>query len=242
MIKRNLVTQEELDTLAQIDKDCIRMHVCPPPKTFVGMEVRDGDGNLLDSFVMKSNSWVRNAYNMLATQVMGVNSSAGGTAFGAGALPLKTVTGATRQHANYYSVSTYGGNNRGGWAYPTAGDATYGIVVGSGDTAESFESIALASAIVNGVTSGTLSYAQQSLPVVSYDADSKKLTAVHARILNNNSGAEIIVKEVAWIIDEFLYSDRSKVMTSRDVLATPVTVPNAGQLTVTYTIEMTFPA
>ena len=59
-----------------------------------------------------------------------------------------------------------------------------------------------------------------------------------SKIFNNNSGAEITVSEVGLAG----YESGQSMLMCRDVLASPVTVPNAGQLTVTYTIEMTFPA
>ncbi len=219
MIKRNLVTQEELDTLAQIDRDCIRMHVCPPPKTFVSFEAQDAEGNVLDSFVMKSNSWVRNMYAVIATQCLGVPGITDlfVNDFGGGAL----VTGATWNITSPDDV-------RG-----TAGSTAKGMVVGTDTTAESFLSFKLGALIAPGNSSGTLAYQAQSAAVKSYNSETKKHTAVHSRIFNNNSGAGIVVSEVG-----IHWNYR---LLCRDVLSSPVPVPNGGQLTVTYTIEMTFP-
>jgi len=239
-MKRNLVTQEELDTLAQIDRDCIRMHVCPPPKTFVDMEVRNANGELVDGLTMKSNSWLRGAYNLLAFQFMNLrmNVTDGvATGYSAGSMNMKDTYANTRNNATIIGMSD-NDSILGG-----LGNAEKGIVVGTGDNAETLNGFQLSAKILHGAEVNKLSYAAQSTPVFSYASATKKWTSTITRIFNNNSGASITVKEVG------IYSAASGggvnvgFMLSRDLLTVEnyKTVPNGGQLTVTYTIEMTFP-
>jgi hypothetical protein len=65
-----------------------------------------------------------------------------------------------------------------------------------------------------------------------------------ARYFNNNSGADVSVNEVALALRG--YQPGSSVpynyMTARDKLIATVTVPNTGQLKVTYTVQLTYPA
>jgi hypothetical protein len=225
MIKRNLVTQEELDTLAQIDRDCIKMHVCPPPKTVVDMEVRDAGGVLVDGFTMKSNSWVRNAYNW---NDIALGSYSIGSAYEAGSLKGKRTNG---------TLITFDPLNQSSWGDDFGGSVDRGVVIGTGTTAESFEHFALSAVVPAGNASGQMAYNAMTYYEPTYDSGDKKWQQKRERVFNNNSGASITVNEVGMIMQHQSYP----VLMSRDLLSEGVTVPNGGQLTVTYTIEMTFP-
>jgi hypothetical protein len=230
-MKRNLVTAEELAAIERVNNDCMKLHICPPPVTFVDMEVKNAAGEVIDSFLMKSNSWVRNAYNTEACfmAIGGPTSTDGGSnTFREGSLKFKDTAGVERTT----SLVPLGIDNYLG----ASGNSTGGIQVGTGNSAESLDFYKLESLIANGNASGQMNYAAGTASL-SYNATSKKWTNVLSRIMNNNSGAPIDVKEVGLVN----YSSYPFLM-SRDLLATTVTVPNGGQLTVTYTIEMTFPA
>ena len=235
----NLLTQADRDMFDRIDRDCIAMHVPTPPKTFIELSVQDGAGVEVERYTDRAHSWVRNMYNVMMQYTMGINS-ASASGYGAGLTSLKTTDGALGNVVqpiapiNNLSLET-------GYLGP-ASDDTYGILVGTGSGIEGLDSFALTSKIPQGVASGQLSHAQQTL-TPSWSDVTKKFTALQSRIFNNNSGASIIVSEVAWVANYYWNSLKGKYcMLCRDLLASPVTVPNAGQLTVTYTIEMTFPA
>jgi hypothetical protein len=216
MIKRNLVTQDELDTLAQIDRDCIRMHVCPPPKTFIDMEVRNSGGNLIDGLTMKSNSWVRNAYNYF---------------FHSAAQNTSILIQSWSSTANTAQIAS----NNGGSLYTNGGStSTGGIMIGTSDAEENYTDRKLGNLITSGVATGQMSYVAGTA-TFNDDTVAKKMTAVKTRIFNNNSGAPITIKEVG-----FGYAE---ILACRDVLSEVnwKTVPNGGQLTVIYTIEMSYP-
>ena len=221
-----LLTQADRDMFDRIDRDCIAMHVPTPPKTFLKLEVRDGAGEVVEVYQDRAHSWVRNAYNILAVIWAGNRARTNELAYGAGTTQSKTSSG---------SQFTPGLN------IPAAALGQYGrgIIIGSQDDAESFDSYSLGMHITHGTTAGKLLYNAESLGTILYDDGLKKYTFPRARVFNNNSGGSIDVKEVGLALE---YSSETYVLISRDLLASTVTVPNAGQLTVTYTIEMTFPA
>jgi hypothetical protein len=232
-MKHNLITQKELDTLEQIDRDCISMHVCPPPKTFLNFKVTDAKGNEIFELIMKSNSWVRNAYNIMAMQIMGLNSNAGGTTYGAGKMGIKFTNGNTYATGN----SVYANGTQ---YIASIGIDTRGIVVGTGTIDEDFEAYSLNSKISNGTSIGNLSYVNETTPTLSYDSTNNKITATLSRFFNNNSGGLITINETALYFVSDAISGSSS-MVSRDKLSIPVPVPNTSQLCVTYTMEMTYP-
>lgn len=205
------------------------MHVCPPPKTFLRLDVVGPDGEPLERYEDRAHSWVRNAYNLQALYSLFAQSLTTG-AYEAGSLRCKLMSGTVGNNYGYNITNLV--------SVGTSANDTAGILVGSSNNAESFESFALGAKIANGNGAGQLSYQIQPYVAPIYDSVTKKWTSSPVRIFNNNSGASIDVNEVAMLA----MGPPTQIMVCRDVLATTITVPNAGQLTVTYTIEMTFPA
>jgi hypothetical protein len=97
--------------------------------------------------------------------------------------------------------------------------------------------------IANGVGAGQLSYIEQVGHAIAYNAGTRVLSNAMVRYFNNNSGNDIEVNEVALVVNQpqggTVYG---KWVQARDKLASTVTVPNTGQLKVTYTIQLTYPA
>ena len=64
------------------------------------------------------------------------------------------------------------------------------------------------------------------------------------RYFNNNSGADVDVTEVAIVSHGYRPNSSTDTyyMMARDLLTATVTVPDTGQLKVTYTIQLTYPA
>ena len=84
----------------------------------------------------------------------------------------------------------------------------------------------------------------QEAPVLSYDAGTKTLTDTLVRFMNNNSGGDITVREVGYIVKMqtgTAYS-MSNFLFSRDILSPEVLIPNAGQIRLQYTISLVYPA
>ena len=227
LVRINEITPEELNILQDIDRNCMAMHLPCPPKTFINMKVHE-KGELTLDYDFRSKSWVRNAHNMLLIVFSGFISS-GPATYGAGSTQCKEVGGSMNTLAYSYLPRTYNS---------TLGNSDCGIVLGSGNAAETFEEYALQTKIVHGTTSGKLSYAAQSSPVVSYDSGTKTWTVTFTRIFNNNSGGTVTIRETA------MYYDTKAgwiFMLCRDLLSSSVEVADTAQLTVTYTMTYTFP-
>jgi hypothetical protein len=213
----------------------------PVPEVFLEIEVRMPDGRVLHHHKQRSHSWVRNGYNILVSNMCQINGSDG--AFGAGFINLKTTGGATISSANGCSHEWHNFENADGKDYRgAAGITTNGIVVGSNAAAENFENSALGTLIANGVGAGQLSYVQGDAPVKSYNAGTLTYQVVHVRYMNNNSGGDVIVNEVGIYGSNYLDGSTKAYMVSRDKLGATVTVPNTGQLKVTYTFQTVYPA
>jgi len=227
----------ELRRLAQ------KLHI-PIPEVFLTLEVFDKDGKLIQRHRQRSHSWVRNAYNLLFCNLAG--KDADDTTFEAGKLSMKDTVAAV-YHGNYppYIVPGTGDSaDAVGKAYLAAASIdTSGILVGYGTTAESFEDYVIANLIAEGTTDDGLhlSYVESEATVITY-ADTT-LTATLIRYFNNNEATQSVdVKEVCIVANAYLVSASKKFVMSRDVLASTVTVPVTGQLKVTYTIQLTYPA
>lgn len=219
-----------------------RLHI-PAPEAFWEFEVRDKNGQILQHFRQRSHSWVRNAYNMMFCYLAGKDLDNG--SFGAGYLSLKDTNGAV-QYGNGpvclgqgVSVDSTSWGCRG-----PAGNDTYGILVGSGTNPEDFESHILHSKISNGTGAGQLTYVQSEAHAITWNPGTLTMKNELARFFNNNSGADVSVNEVALVLRG--YRPGSSVpynyMTARDRLVSTVTVPDTGQLKVTYTVQLTYPA
>lgn len=213
----------------------------PLPEAFWELEVRDKHGRLLHRHRQRSHSWTRNAYNHLASQLF--SKDADDDTFGAGKLSIKKED-ATVKYGNYPITRTPSSSCD---APPvgylgSAGQDIVGIVVGTGVTAESFEDYKLDTKVANGTGAGQLVYVQSETHVITWTAGTKVLKDELVRYFNNNSGADIIVNEVGILCNAYVAQQGNVWLQARDKLGTGVTVPDSGQLKVTYTIQITYPA
>jgi len=115
-------------------------------------------------------------------------------------------------------------------------------MVGSGVDAESFEDYSLASQITNGTGAGQLSYVASEPHAISYDPVTRILKNDLVRYFNNNSGGNVSVNEAALHLHTYKGGMWPLGIVSRDKLASTITIPDTGQLRVTYTIQLTYPA
>jgi len=208
-------------------------------KVFLELEVRDRQGKVIQRHKQRSHSWVRNAYNMLLSELAEVN--AGDSIWGAGYLNIKD-TGGTLWYGAY-PIGTHTARSMLALGYGymgAAGSVTNGIVVGSGTAAESFEDYVLQTLIANGISSGQLSYVASAVRNWVYDAGTKVYTISYSRYMNNNSGGIVSVNEVGLIVSAYVAGNVRQWYMSRDKLASTVNIPDTGQLKVTYTIKLTF--
>jgi hypothetical protein len=214
----------------------------PVPMLHIKVEAINPDGSPGQVYKDRSRTYNRNFWNIIFCNAS--QAPAGAATFGAGFLAVKT-TGAAIKNSSFDLVlgalSPVGVQGFGSTA-ATAGVDTSGIVVGTGVIAESFEHITLNTQTLNGVTAGKISYANQSVTAVSYDAGTKTWTATLVRIFNNNSGGTITIAEVGIYGSLYIVNNNNSLMFCRDLLGASVAVLNGGQLTVTYTMTLTFPA
>ncbi len=223
----------------QLKKLGRELHV-PIPELFLALEVRDKEGKLIQKHGERCHSFGRNVYNYILSSLFAKNCP--DTTFEAGKLSMK-VTSGTIRYGSYGAGTIAQMNFESNGPAAGAGVDTQGILVGSGVAAETFEDYALQTLIPNGTTVGKLSYVASETPVYSYDAPTKKWTAEFKRYFNNNSGADITVNEVALVYYlERVVGTADKLLWSRDKLAAGVTVPNTGQLKVTYSLQITYSA
>lgn len=240
MEERKFGRLKRLGTLLQV----------PIPEVWLELEVRDRNGNLISRHKQRSHSWVENAYNFMFCNIAGCGHLA------ADNLDMYTPAGVqktdnhapTFQQLATYQVVTggYGFRGAAGFRTPDLLTSPHGIVVGTSVNAESFDSstprgYSLGAVIVNGNGAGQMDYAEQNLYTVTFVALVKTATLI--RFINNNSGGDITVNEVGIYGRGGLnYTDDQLWMAVRDLLGVGVLVPDTGQLKVTYTISLTYPA
>jgi len=208
----------------QLKSKCREMKVVPPPDIFIGLQVHK-DNKLLFDDVQRGHSWTRIYWNYIFGMTSGctfVDSS-----FGAGYISAKRFNDGSMSYQGNI-IFTHGN-------MLTGGEGTQlGIIVGIGSTAFNVDQYQLDTVIVSGSSAGNLYYNASSVKSTTYDAVGKTWTIVGSRIFNNNSGGSIVVAETG-LIPRDNKGDITWLF-ERSLLSPAVTVPDAAQLTVTYTI------
>lgn len=202
-----------------------------------------GDRKLIREWEEEAHSFVRNWYTLLITQAFDVDSLglvAQCACYGAGKLIMKTNTGTFQALTTPADIGAAGASGIGYRA--GAGVCAFGIQVGTGTNANSFEDAQLQTLIVEGC-SCACPKEMSHVAMVDYTAGcdkptysscTTKWTHVLFRFFNNNSGGTIGVNEVGLSSD--IANPSGNIMMARDKLCAQVCVTNAGQLKVTYTL------
>lgn len=191
--------------------------------------VKKKDGSIREHRVMKSESFVRQFLDLLMMQAAMANELS--------YHEIRDITNTLRRIA--FSGETFATD-------AAANDDTYGIMVGTGNTAPTISDYALETKINDGVGAGELQYGG-----VTYGLPTSSATESHftiTRDFSNASGGDITVEEIglyvramyAWIGD---YAERTDsgtefpvFMTIRDVTG-GITIPNGETLTVNYRLQ-----
>jgi len=188
------------------------------PQLFIDLEVRDKDGNVIQKFRQPGKSFLWNLIGLLWQLFQG-NSSVNLYE------PSITTGSATCQstcsvpvQGSYFSVEA------------PAGTTQYGILIGSGNESNTTSVCSLYSPITSGVSYGATSVSSQ----LTINSTQGTISFTITRQFQNNSGSSITVAEVGIAIQ----GNGCYPVLARDVLSSPVTVPNGGTLTVTYTIQL----
>ncbi len=241
----DLAEKERL--VRRIDELSRKLGIEPVYPLSLGLYVHDPRKGLVLSRQEAAHSWTRNAWNLLMCFFM--DGGAVGEAFEAGTLTAKSVDGTIHSSASkgYYAgaglVGHYG-------ICDFEGTGGFGIMVGDGDTAFDPDQYALASKIAHGSGAGELSHGAMDRPSRLYhnmDCDPRRTVQPYewrvtaTRSFTNNSGAAITVRETGLYWYGCLFNGtHTTFMTARDVLSTPVEVPNLGVLTVSYRMDFDF--
>jgi hypothetical protein len=200
----------------------------------------------------RSKSFVRNAYNILFCQAAA--AEADDTTFGPGLINAKDISGAIAKKDTPISwipndVSSLGNGFRG-----DEGVSNHGIALGLGTDAESLEDYYLSGSVIpNGNGAGQLNYNPTETLIKVWSAGTRTLSNSIKRYLNNNSGGQINGWGEIILIGKvnFAYSygqltgwwnDTYSVVFSRDLLPSPVNIPDKAQVKIVYTISLVYPS
>jgi len=219
-----------------------KLHI-PTVETFWEFEIRNRNGEIVQQLKQRSHSWVRNAYNLIFATLAGKDLD--DSTFGPGKLSLKDCGNAIRYGDANTCCYVFQSSDGVSFGYRgPSGSHAYGILVGNGINPEDFESYYLHTVIANGTGLGQLSYVQGEPHSITWIAGTLTLKNDIVRYFNNNSGADVDVTEVALVLHGYIPSSSTQTnyMMARDLLDSTVTVPDTGQLKVTYTIQLTYPA
>ncbi len=192
-----------------------------------------------------SGSPLRNFYNMAFASGASLNTGLVAT-FGDGFLNTKDTSGAINIGESSITfpvnddMQTFTGTNEGYTAASTA-DGT-GILVGSDNTAVTFDDFAMGVLINHGAAGGELGYSITENVVGAWDGGTLVYSVTHARTFANTSGGNVTVRESGLVgrIAPGDGLDRS-IMTLHDVFA-DVVVANGEDLRVVYVFNTTFPS
>lgn len=250
IITRDMLT--EIDPVREDMYDQLRKNGAalkiPTPEAFLKFELVNRAGEIYESRLQRSNSYVRNFYNFLMSSVSGMlgSTKVDTLDFGGGSLKMKDTLGTIytgMASAPWYVTTPSGSAAAAAGYWGAAGDSSMGIIVGRGDNAEDFEHYMLVTPVVNGTGENQVSYALQEPTVLTYDGTTKIHTATMVRYFNNNSAADITINEVGIVWAFYNTSGAGKkFLMVRDRLTTPLEVLVGGQLRVTYTEQITYPA
>jgi len=118
------------------------------------------------------------------------------------------------------------------------------IQVGSGQQSNSYTATALAAPIANGSGAGQLVY-QSVTPPSTIALNGNTAYFYITQAYNNNSGGTVTITEVGIIlalqvtnINVSSYSNCGQILVWYDVLSSPISVPNAGSVTIYYTFTV----
>jgi len=217
-------------------KASLRLHV-PHMAMYLDIEVKMPDGKIVEHRHQRSKSFVRNAYNLFFHTIAGYPMSDG--TWGDGYVNMKN-TGGSLSSGSYRGFCFGVDSNGQGFLSPGSAN-DFGIVVGTGTGAESFDSYALGTKIAVGNGAGQLYTLKSEDPVDSYASLTMKRTLV--RYFNNNSGATISLGEIGLIGRVITGGDSSMyALFSRDLITPVVDILDKAQLKVTYTISLVYPS
>jgi len=193
-------------------------------EAIIELVVTRKDGTVRERREMKSESFVRQFLDLLIVQMEGVPWVQ--------PLDVRDTGNVLRQVTS--GKVTFAAN-------ALTGDATFGIVAGTGNTAPTIVDYALQTQVAHGVGASQLQYGNVAYGLPASDATTSSFTIT--RNFANASGNPITVNEIGLYVkaQEGRFDAGARqtriFMTIRDVLAGGIAVPNGETLTVNYRFQ-----
>lgn len=207
-----------------------KYHQMPMPIVTQWDVLSDENGKVLwASEIGLAKSWTRNAYNLMAEAIAFADLFSN-SVYGDGYVSIKSTAGtfAAMTTMPYYIFS-----NTSDYIF---------VLLGSGNTAESFNDYALATPITNGAGAGQLTYGAKGFDTV-WISGSRIMRTTITRAFTNGSGDTVSVAEKGLVANP-MYRPGSNtsglttdVLLQRDILASPASVGNGETWTAAYQID-----
>ncbi len=240
---KGMMNELEFRLLAKLGQ----RHKIPVPELRLRRQIFMDNGKdlIFDSGLNRCNSEVRNYFNMVFSYANCKDVDDSGS-FGTGFLSLKDTLGNIDAFSRipYHATSpTISGDIRSAntGILAVAGDQTQGLLIGTGNTAESFEDFVIETLTPNGSGTGPpieFDYSQSELHSVTNSTLTLKDTRI--RDFNNNSGVSETIEEVAEYYS-LNFSTQQSYLTIRDLTGGDV-VANTAQYRVTLESSLVYPS
>jgi hypothetical protein len=205
---------EDIEKARKLQRDCVEQHLIPPILGILRVDKINSENEIVETINQKSNSYVRNAYNVIVGVLCGAWATTVAqlpNTYVDGGVILKTETG-TLLRGDNNSTTVWGSQ------------AT--VAVGTGSTADTLNDFSLQAKNTT-LTGNTMTRNG------SWNAVNRTMTVITARTFINTNAGAIIVTE-AGILAAGIY------LILRDVFA-PITLNINEGVTITYTLEIVFP-
>jgi len=120
------------------------------------------------------------------------------------------------------------------------GDATRGIILGTNNDSEAFNTFVLGSQIVHGTNSGDLFYYESTISSYEFNNTLNNAAFYLSRVYKNKSGSTVTVREVGLSSNLAMGATNNTYLFDRRVLGSPVAVDPNDTLTITWAYRYTF--
>jgi len=217
----------------ELKKLCHQLGVATPPRCFITVMVSK-DGKELSKYQDRAHSWTRNGWILFFAAITNCSGDSLNT-FGAGYMSGRNTSGTVFSSTSQIQTASSG--------YTTSvGSLGRGISIGTDNTAFDVDQYGLQAMIAHGTGEGQMTHQAtvQAIPV--YTGASKLWSVDWERESANNSGANIIVREIGLFAGVLFFGGGAydSFLLARDVLGAAITVPNGGVVTVTFTMEQDY--
>jgi hypothetical protein len=194
--------------------------------------LRDRDGKIVKRLKRKSDSWLRGFISVLRVMMnqkynVTMNRDNITAEDGSTANPPPSYVPSDRPCTIMYPCCGAGDS-----------DTSHGIIVGNDNTPNTINTYALGSKISHGSGSGQLLHGAMTIESVS-NPSGNVLQFRLIRAFTNNSGADITVKEFGLLCRMSTYNGDKSILLARDVLSSPITIPDGYSLTLRYIVKIT---